>query len=127
MIFFSPAVFHGAGANLSKEDRIANLLQISSAFGRTMETINNQAMIEALYPVLLTRVEAGSVTDREIADAIAVAADGYSFPTNLDSDPPVDGNAPTTGQQLMHRAIEGRWSAEELYARMSAYGRRREA
>ena len=127
MIFFSPAVFHGAGANLSKEDRIANLLQISSAFGRTMETINNRVMIEALYPVLLARVEAGTVTEREIADTIAVAADGYSFPTNLDSDPPVDGNAPMTGQQLMHRAIDRKWSAEELYARLSAYGRRREA
>jgi ectoine hydroxylase-related dioxygenase (phytanoyl-CoA dioxygenase family) len=127
MIFFTPAVFHGAGANRSASDRIANLFQISSAFGRTMETIDNGVMVEAVYPVLLARAQAGTITEREVSDVISVAADGYSFPTNLDLDPPVDGNAPETGQQLVWRALGERWSPEELYARMSAYGQRRKA
>jgi ectoine hydroxylase-related dioxygenase (phytanoyl-CoA dioxygenase family) len=45
MIFFSPALFHGAGSNQSQSDRIANLVQISSAFGRTMETVNTTRMV----------------------------------------------------------------------------------
>ena len=38
-VFFNPALFHAAGTNRSKDvRRIANLLQVSSAFGRAMET-----------------------------------------------------------------------------------------
>ena len=37
--FFNPALFHGAGTNRSADvRRMANLLQVSSAFGRAMET-----------------------------------------------------------------------------------------
>jgi ectoine hydroxylase-related dioxygenase (phytanoyl-CoA dioxygenase family) len=126
MLFLSPAVFHAAGANVSDKDRFANLLQISSAFGRTMETIDHDRMVEAVYPILVERVEAGSITEREVRDTVAAVADGYAFPTNLDSDPPLEGNAPETGQQLLHRAVKEQWVPEELYARMSAYRRRRE-
>ncbi len=127
MVFFSPAVFHAAGKNASDKDRIANLLQISSAFGRTMENVSNSAMVEAVYPVLLGRVKAGTITEREIHDSIAVAADGYSFPTNLDSDPPVGGNAPETGQQLMFRALSDKWPPAQFREAMKAYIQRREA
>ncbi len=126
MVFFSPAVFHGAGANTSQSDRVANLLQISSAFGRTMESIDRDEMSVAIYPALLERVAAKSISEREMRDVVAATSDGYAFPTNLDSDPPVDGNAPETGQQLLHRAMKERWVTEELYARLSVYRRRRE-
>ena len=44
-VFFNPALFHGAGTNRSSEvRRMANLLQISSAFGRAMETVDRIAM-----------------------------------------------------------------------------------
>ena len=37
-VFFNPALYHGAGANISTDiRRMANLLQISSPFGRAME------------------------------------------------------------------------------------------
>lgn len=127
LVFFSPALFHGAGTNQGKTDRIANLIQISSAFGRTMETINNEKMIAAAYPVLLARLEAGTITSRQVRDAIAAIGDGYSFPTNLDSDPPVGGNAPETGQQLMTRALEAQWPVEQLNAELAAYAQRRMA
>jgi ectoine hydroxylase-related dioxygenase (phytanoyl-CoA dioxygenase family) len=127
MVFFSPALFHGAGTNTTATDRIANLVQISSAFGRTMETIDNSAMVEAVYPLLLARVKAGRITERQLQDTIAAAADGYSFPTNLDSDPPLGGNAPETGQQLMQRALLEQWPLEQLQAAMVAYAKRREA
>ena len=49
--FFNPALFHGAGTNRSADvRRMANLLQVSSAFGRAMETVDRTAMCEALYP-----------------------------------------------------------------------------
>ena len=39
--FFNPALFHGAGTNVSRDiQRVANLLQVSSAFGRAMETVD---------------------------------------------------------------------------------------
>ena len=126
-VFFSPALFHGAGTNQTENDRIANLVQISSAFGRTMETIDNAIMADAVYPALLARVEAGSIDDRHLHDTIAAIATGYSFPTNLDSDPPMGGNAPETGQQLMQRALSDRWSLTQFRDAMGAYVNRRKA
>ncbi len=44
-VFFNPALFHAAGHNVSADiKRMANLLQISSAFGRAMETVDREAM-----------------------------------------------------------------------------------
>jgi ectoine hydroxylase-related dioxygenase (phytanoyl-CoA dioxygenase family) len=52
-LFLSPALFHAAGSNRTPHiSRIANLLQISSAYGRAMESVNRVKMCESLYPVL---------------------------------------------------------------------------
>lgn len=125
IVFFSPALFHGAGTNQGESDRIANLIQISSPFGRTMETVNNEKMIAAAFPVLLERIGAGTMSSRQVKDSIAAIGDGYSFPTNLDSDPPVGGNAPETGQQLMARALTEKWTADQLNSALAAYAERR--
>ena len=66
MVFFSPALFHGAGTNVSNHDRVANLVQISSAFGKTMETLNHAAMMKAVYPSLKTRHDAKTISERDI-------------------------------------------------------------
>ena len=53
-VFFNPAVMHAAGTNQTKDrHRMGNLLQVSSAMGRAMETVNRLRMVKALYPVLL--------------------------------------------------------------------------
>ena len=127
LVFFSPAVFHGAGTNMGTTDRIANLLQISSAFGKTMETIDHEKMIAATYPTLLKRKISGAMAPRQIQDIIAAIGDGYSFPTNLDSDPPLNGNAPETGQHLLSRALSEQWSLEHLISTLEAYAERRRA
>src|SRR3954453_13666970 len=58
--FFNPAVFHGAGTNRSPAvRRMANLLQVSSGFGRARESGVQAAISLALYPGL--RSFAGSV------------------------------------------------------------------
>ncbi|MEM8860608.1 MAG: phytanoyl-CoA dioxygenase family protein [Chloroflexota bacterium] len=127
MMFFSPALFHGAGNNVSSGDRLANLVQISSAFGRTMETINRYKMMAAIYPALQKRLADRTITDRELKDTIACVAEGYSFPTNLDSDPPVGGNAPETAAQMMHKALANGLGWEQLEEELAAYAERQKA
>jgi ectoine hydroxylase-related dioxygenase (phytanoyl-CoA dioxygenase family) len=127
IVFFSPALIHGAGTNQTENDRIANLIQISSPFGRTMESINTSAMAKAVYPALSARVQAGSISKEQVSDTVAAAADGYSFPTNLDSDPPIGGNAPETAQQLMHRALAENWSAQQFNEAIDARDARSQA
>lgn len=127
MVFFSPALFHGAGNNRSDQDRMANLVQISSPFGRTMETINRTAMIQTVYPVLLERRIDGSLTEREITDVIASVAEGYSFPTNLDSDPPIGGNAPETAADMLRASLVAGRPLSELNEKLAAYAKRKQS
>ncbi len=112
-LFFNPALFHGAGANTSTDiHRMANLLQVSSAFGRAMETVDRRGMSNALYPAAIAAK--GTLTEAEMAAAIAACAEGYSFPTNLDRDPPVGGLAPETQAALFARALE-EWMSEDAF------------
>jgi len=108
--FFNPAVFHAAGHNRSRDvRRIANLLQVSSAYGRAMESVDRARMSAALYPVLRAARASGRFTSDGIANAVAACAEGYSFPTNLDRDPPIGGLAPKTQQALMREALAEGW------------------
>jgi ectoine hydroxylase-related dioxygenase (phytanoyl-CoA dioxygenase family) len=117
--FFNPAVFHGAGTNRTADvRRMANLLQVSSAFGRAMETVDRTAMCAALYPVLRTfGGDAGNV--------IAASAEGYAFPTNLDRDQPIGGLAPQTQADLMRRALAEGWDEAPLREALHAHAARR--
>ncbi|MBY3348800.1 phytanoyl-CoA dioxygenase family protein [Rhizobium laguerreae] len=109
VVFFNPALFHAAGTNHSADiKRVANLLQVSSAFGRAMETVNRERMTARLFPAL--KALQGRLSPDEIANAVAACAEGYSFPTNLDRDPPLGGLAPKTQAQLMHEALKEGWS-----------------
>lgn len=127
-VFFNPALFHAAGANTSSNiQRMANLLQISSAFGRAMETVDRMAMCRALYPVLLDKVLSGTVETQALEATVSACAEGYSFPTNLDRDPPVGGLAPETQKQLMLRALGERWSFAKLENALTEQAGRRQA
>ena len=111
--FFNPALFHGAGNNRSPDiRRMANLLQVSSAYGRAMESVDRTKMTAALYPALQRMLADGRIGRAAADNAIAAAAEGYSFPTNLDRDPPIGGLAPETQQALFGRALNAGWSAE---------------
>ena len=93
-VFFNPALYHGAGSNVSSDIlRMANLLQISSPFGRAMETLDRTAMVRAIYPALLAMKAAGR-PQRELHNVVVATAEGYPFPTNLDSDQPIGSLAP---------------------------------
>ena len=106
-LFFSPAIFHAAGSNVSSDiHRMANLLQVSSAFGRAMETIDRAKMCALTYPIAIKHFNDQTLSISELKAAIAATAEGYSFPTNLDNDPPKGGLAPQTQQALFVRALE---------------------
>ncbi|MGV9914422.1 phytanoyl-CoA dioxygenase family protein [Streptomyces tendae] len=126
-VFFNPALFHAAGANRSADvRRMANLLQVSSAFGRAMETVDREAVVNAVYPVLLRR-KAEGVGERWLEQVVAASAEGYPFPTNLDRDPPVDGLAPPSQADVVRRALREEWTPQTLRARLRADRVRRES
>jgi ectoine hydroxylase-related dioxygenase (phytanoyl-CoA dioxygenase family) len=123
--FFNPALFHGAGTNVSSDiQRVANLLQVSSAFGRAMETVDRDRVLRAVYPVLLDRKAAGTA-DEALQHALAAAAEGYPVPTNLDLDQPVGGLTPASQAELAGDALAAGTSPEELGAVLDAYAARR--
>ncbi|MDC0334137.1 phytanoyl-CoA dioxygenase family protein [Amylibacter sp.] len=104
VLFFNPALYHAGGANISKNiHRMANLLQVSSAFGRAMESLNRSEMTRLLYPILAKNSD--KMNEAEINAAITSCSEGYSFPTNLDTAPPLDGLAPETQANLFRRAL----------------------
>ena len=123
--FFNPALFHGAGTNRSADvRRMANLLQVSSAFGRAMESVDRVAMSLALYPVLAGR-KASGVGERQLRNVVAASAEGYAFPTNLDHDQPVGGLAPQTQAELVRQALEEGWDTATFTAALRAQTERR--
>lgn len=127
-LFFNPALFHAAGSNRTTSvQRMANLLQVSSAYGRAMESLNRTKMCEVLYPALLDHMRTESMTREEVDAVIASCAEGYPFPTNLDRDPPLGGLAPESQQGLFSRALTERWSAERFIAALREQAGRREA
>ena len=123
--FFNPAVFHAAGTNRTCDvRRTANLLQVSSAFGRAMETVDREAVVDAVYPVLLERRARGA--DEEwLERVVAASAEGYPFPTNLDRDPPVDGLAPPSQADVVRRALREEWTPQALRDELRAGAERR--
>ncbi len=125
-LFFNPALLHAAGQNVSKDiERMANLLQVSSAFGRAMESLDREAMCLALYPMLVElQEELGSA---RIDAAIAACAEAYPFPSNLDSDPPLDGMAPESQAELLRRSLQDNISTTQFKQALSQQTCRRQA
>lgn len=122
--FFNPALFHGAGTNRSAGvRRMANLLQVSSGFGRAMEYVDRVAVCQAVYPSMLRRRAAG-VAERELRNLVAACADGYPFPTDLDRDQPVGGLAPRSQAEIVWDALTEKWAPSRLHEELLAQTRR---
>lgn len=113
-VFFNPALYHGAGSNASTDiRRMANLLQISSPFGRAMEALDRTAMVRAVYPALLAMKAAGR-TQHELLNVVVATAQGYPFPTNLDLDPPIRSLAPPSQVDTVLAALADDLTREQL-------------
>ncbi len=125
MVFFNPALMHAAGENKTADIyRLANLLQVSSAFGRAMESIDHLGLIDAIYPTLVKPNTAGTLTKDQIVNVISACADGYPFPTNLDTDLPAGGMAPKTQQQYLLEALDDNTNHEILLERLQSLTRK---
>jgi len=126
MVFFNPAVMHAAGDNKSSDIfRLANLLQVGSAFGRSIETVDRVRLLEHLYPELLQLKNSMGVSETHLNNIVCAAAEGYSFPTNLDSDPPVDGMAPRPQSVLLQNCLADNVSPDQFKQQLHAHAGRR--
>lgn len=118
-VFFNPALFHGAGTNITTDvERMANLLQVSSAMGRSLEAVDRRAMVRALYPTLLERVRNGA-DPLAIARVVAASAEGYPFPHDLDRAKPDGESSDRSDADIVHEALAQGRAASEVDARLS--------
>lgn len=125
LVYFNPALFHAAGSNMTADvRRMANLLQVNSAFGRTMESVDRERMSLAIYPAL-QRAHRLGMPDALLDNVIAASAEGYAFPTNLDLDQPVDSLTPDSQADVVRRALSAGAGVDSLAADLTAHAARR--
>lgn len=120
-LFFNPAVFHAAGENRTADiHRIANLMQIGSGYGRSIEIVDRARMCGALYSTLADQIASGTLGSAELENVIAATAEGYPFPANLDIDSPLTGMAPQSQQELLRQALNESWSETRFLEALNA-------
>lgn len=125
-VFFNPALFHAAGTNHSADiKRMANLLQVNSAFGRAMETVDRRRTSLAIYPALAQALAEGSIDEAAAHRVVAASAEGYPFPTNLDLDPPLNGLAPASQADHVREALRESLDVSTLAQTLAQYDGRR--
>lgn len=119
-VFFSPALFHAAGENKTADfARSANLIQVSSAFGKTMESVDSLPLVEKSWDAIVEKRSKEGIS-AEVEAFIAAVAEGYPFPTNLDRRPPAPGGmAPESEQDVLRRAISERWEKERILTELT--------
>lgn len=121
-VFFNPALYHGAGQNRSADiKRMANLLQVSSPFGRAMESLDRTAMVRAVYPALQSMRAAG----RDVLNTVVTTAEGYAFPTDLDRDQPIGSLAPPSQVDVVLDALARELTLDQLDAALREHNERR--
>jgi ectoine hydroxylase-related dioxygenase (phytanoyl-CoA dioxygenase family) len=120
-VFFSPALFHAAGENKTKDfERSANLIQVSSAFGKPMESVDSLPLVEKSWDSLAEKYAEEGMS-RELQALVGAIAEGYPFPTNLDRRPPAPGGmAPETEQDLLRRGLNEKWSKDKVIDELAA-------
>jgi len=120
-VFFNPGLIHAAGENISSDIyRVANLVQVNSAFGQCMESIDRYRISRAIYPELLQLAEQGADW-KEYKRAIITSTFGNAFPTNLDRDVPEGSAPPPALVDVIYRCLEERVSADEMEDRLAKH------
>lgn len=119
-IFFNPALFHAAGENVSADvERMANLLQISSPYGKTMETVDSLPILERCWDEIIAmygpREEGNGNMTEELEALLAAICEAYPFPTNMDDNPPRPGGLTPVGEfDVVVMAVTEGWSKERM-------------
>lgn len=124
-IFFNPAVSHAAGENRTNDiQRMANLIQMGSAFGRSIEIVDRKRVCATLFPILMSLLTNGTLDETDANNIISAAAEGYPFPANLDMDSPVSGLSPMSQQDLMRQALNELWTSDKFTQQLEAQAAR---
>jgi len=114
LVFFNPALMHAAGTNKTKNTyRMANLVQVSSAFGRPIESVDRTRVLLTIYPELLKRTKDNRLNPLELESVLSASANGYPFPTNLDRDQPVGGLIPQSQLQLVSSLLSNQRNLDD--------------
>jgi ectoine hydroxylase-related dioxygenase (phytanoyl-CoA dioxygenase family) len=121
-LWFNPALFHAAGENKSADiNRLVNLFQISSAFGKPMETVDALPLAESTWDVLTASYKKHGLSD-EVEMFISAVGEGYPFPTNLDNNPPKSENmAPDSEQDVIRDALVKEKTKAEVLADLAEF------
>ncbi|KAH8692069.1 phytanoyl-CoA dioxygenase family protein [Talaromyces proteolyticus] len=119
-VFFNPALFHAAGENKTTDiNRTANLLQISSAFGKPMESINTIPIVARCWDLLAAKYKDDGGLSLSLTYLIQTIADGYPFPTDLDHRPPApSGMAPESEQEIIIRGLKDHWTRDQVVSEL---------
>ncbi len=126
MLFFNPATFHAAGDNRTNDvHRIANLMQIGSGYGRSIEIVDRCRISKQVFPVLSELNKSGALTERQVDNVVAATAEGYPFPVNLDLDSPLSGMAPPSQQDIMRQALNEGWTSDRFAGAIAEQQERR--
>lgn len=114
-IFFNPALFHAAGENVSEDvNRMANLLQIGSAFGKTMETVDTLPLWERCWEEIVAKFKHEGMS-LEVEALLAAVSTSYPFPTNMDNNPPRPGGLTPVGElDIVLKALDEGWSKSKV-------------
>ena len=97
-------------ANGSDVQRLANLFQISSAFGIAMEAVDQQRMQLACYEQL----QKETLNEQELAAIATALSDSYPFSSNMDRDMPGQNLKPLSGKDVLLLALKENWTKAKL-------------
>ncbi|KAJ6169384.1 hypothetical protein N7497_002227 [Penicillium chrysogenum] len=129
-LFFNPALFHAAGANLMdpEDGGVQTLVVLLGSLWRRLilcRLLRRLGIYWFSGSGLLGGVLAGqeldpethSLEQRGIRAFVQAVAEGYPFPTNLDRRPPgVGGMAPESEQDIIVRGLQAGWDRKQVVA-----------
>jgi hypothetical protein len=78
-----------------------------------MEALDRTAMVRAVYPSLQAMKTEGR-PQQDLVNAVVATAEGYAFPTNLDSDQPIGSLAPPSQVDTVLAALADDMPPEQL-------------
>lgn len=64
-----------------------------------MESVDRRKIMELIWPILRTGASE-ELGEKRVEALLKAVADGYSFPTNLDTDPPPAGGVRRTSEPV---------------------------
>ena len=125
-VFFNPALFHGAGTNVSarhpaRRQPAPGLLPVRPGHGGGGPRPRGPRCLSGACGLGGPR----ACRTWRFDNAVAAAAEGYPFPTNLDRDQPVDGLAPASQADIVRDALAAGVTPEDLAALLNGYVGRR--